>query len=69
MLLTTLNNDSRKYNTHSFRNGVTTTTREANVPDALTQPMGRCKSNTYITYGKTPPVEMARLSKYEMRDY
>ena len=53
-LLTTLKIDSRKYNTHSFCIGAATTAREANIPDALIQLMGRWKSNAYLTYIKTP---------------
>ena len=68
-LLTTLNIDSSKYNTHSFRIGAATTAREANIPDALIQLMGRWKSNAYLTYIKTPPTEMARLSKYLITTY
>ena len=68
-LLTTLKIDSRKYNTHSFRIGAATTAREANIPDALIQLMGRWKSNAYLTYIKTPPTTMANLSKCLITKY
>lgn len=68
-VLTKLQIDSRKYNTHSFRIGAATTARQANIPDALIQLMGRWKSNAYLTYIKTPPTELAKLSKCLVTNY
>ena len=53
-LLTKLQIDTSKYNTHSF---------QANIPDSLIQLMGRWKSNAYLTYVKISPMELAKLSK------
>ena len=68
-LLTELHIDTRKYNTHSFRIGAATTARQANILDPLIQLMGRWKSNAYLTYIKTPPMEMAKLSKHLIINY
>ena len=68
-LLTELHIDTRKYNTHSFCIGADTTARQANIPDALIQLMGRWKSNAYLTYIKTPPMELAKLSKHLIISY
>ena len=68
-LLTELHIDTRKYNALSFRIGVATTARQANILNPLIQLMGRWKSNTYLTYIKTPPMEMAKLSKYLIINY
>lgn len=46
-LLTKLWVNIQKHNTHSFRIGAATTARQANIPDALIQMMGRWKSNGY----------------------
>ena len=62
-LLTTLRIDTRKYNTHSFRVGAATTARKVNIPDVLIQLMGRWKSSAYLTYIKTSPTDLAKLSK------
>ena len=71
-VLTKLHIDNQKYNTHSFRIGAATTAREANIPDALIQLMGRWKSNAanaYLTYIKTPPADLAKLSKCLITNY
>ena len=62
-LLTTLQIETQKYNTHSFRVGAATTARQANIPDPLIQLMGRWKSSAYLTYIKTSPADLAKLSK------
>ena len=56
-------------NTHSFRIGAATTVRQANILDPLIQLIGRWKSNAYLTYIKTPPMEMAKLSKHLIINY
>ena len=68
-LLTELHIDTWKYNTHSFRIGAATTARQANILDPLIQLMGRWKGNAYLTYIKTPPMEMAKLSKHLINNY
>ena len=68
-LLTTLQIDTRKYNTHSFRVGAATPARQANIPDALIQLMGRWKSSAYLTYIKTSPTDLAKLSKCLITNY
>ena len=54
----------KNYNTHSFRIGAATTARQAGIPDALIQMLGRWQSNAYKQYIKTPREELARLSKH-----
>ena len=66
-LQTKLQIDNTKYDTHSFCIGVATNTRQANIPDALIELMRRWKSNAYLTYVKTPPTKLVRLSKYVLR--
>ena len=68
-LLIELHIDTWKYNTHSFGIGATTTVRQANIPDLLIELMGKWKSNAYLTYIKTPPMEMANLSKHLIINY
>ena len=62
-LLTALQIDSQKYNTHSFRVGAATTARQANIPDPLMQLMVRWKSSSYLTYIETSPADLAKLPK------
>ena len=68
-LLTKLQIDTSKYNTHSFCIGAATTARQANIPDSLIQLMRKWKSNAYLTYVKTSPVELAKLSKHLITNY
>ena len=53
----------KNYNIHSFRIGAATTARQAGIPDAQIQMLGRWQSNAYKQYIKTPREELARLSK------
>ena len=53
----------KNYNTHSFRIGAATTARQAGIPGALIQMLGRWQSSAYKQYIKTPREELARLSK------
>jgi len=46
--------DSKHYNTHSFRIRAATSTREAGIPDAQIQMLGRWQSDAYKQYIKTP---------------
>ena len=68
-LLTKLHIDTQKYNTHSFRIGTATTARQPNILDALIQLMGRWESNACLIYIKTPPMELAKLSKHLIINY
>ena len=68
-LLIKLRINTQNYNTHSFRIGAATTARQANIPDPLIQLMGRWKSNAYLTYIKTPPTKLAKLSKCLITNY
>ena len=68
-LLTKLQIDTSKYNTHSFRIRAATTAKQANIPDSLIQLIGRWKSNAYMTYVKTSPVQLAKLSNHLITNY
>lgn len=61
--LSKLNLDTKNYNTHSFRIGAATTAAQAHIPDASIKMLGRWKSDAYQCYIKTPPQELAMLSK------
>jgi len=52
------------YNTHSFRIGAATSTRQANIPDSYIRMLGRWKSDAYLSYIRTSPQELATVSKY-----
>ena len=62
-ILPKLHLDKHLYNTHSFRIGAATSARQAHIPDFYIKMLRRWKSDTYLTYLKTPPQELARLSK------
>ena len=62
-ILSKLHLDSKNYNTHSFRIGAATSAAQANIPDASIKMMGRWKSDAYQSYIKTPPKELAKLSR------
>ena len=51
------------FNTHSFRIGAATTAKEAGVDDIHIKMLERWQSNTYQQYIRTPPEQLARLSK------
>ena len=55
--------DNKKYNTHSFRIGAATSARQAGIPDAPIQMLGRWQSSAYKQYIKTPQEDLASLSK------
>ena len=63
-LLKQLHINTHCYNTHSFWIGVATTARQANVQDSLINMMGSWKSDAYLSYIRTPPQELAKVSKY-----
>ena len=51
------------YNTHSFRIGAAMTAMEAQIPETHIKMLGRWHSDAYQTYIRTPPAELAKLSK------
>ena len=61
-LLKQLHINTHCYNIHSFWIGAATTARQANVPDSLIKMMGRWKSDAYLSYIRTPPQELAKVS-------
>ena len=63
-LLSALNMDKGKYNTHSFRIGAATSAKQANIPDTYIQMLGCWRSDAYKHYIKTPPQELAKLSHH-----
>ena len=46
-----------------------TTAKQANNFDTFIQLMERWKSNAYLIYIKTPPMELAKLSKHLIINY
>ena len=62
-LLTNLHLDNKQYNTHSFRIGAATSAKQANIPDTYINMLGRWRSDSYQSYIKTPPLDLAKLSK------
>ena len=55
--------DKGSYNTHSFRIGAATSAIEAGISDVQVKMLGRWKSDAYQRYVRTPPEELASLSK------
>ena len=51
------------YNTHSFRIGAATSAMDAGIADAHVKMLGRWRSDAYQRYVRTPPMELAKLSK------
>ena len=62
-LLSRLNLSIKNYNTHSFLIGAATSAAEGRIPDTYIKMMGRQCSDTYQRYIKTPPSDLANLSK------
>ena len=62
-LLESLQVDTTQYNTHSFRIGAATTAAQAHIPEAHIKMLGRWCSDAYQRYIKTPPQELAQLTK------
>jgi len=62
-ILSQLHLNSKNYNTHSFRIGAATTAAQAHILDTIIKMLGRWKSDAYQCYIKTPPQELAKLSK------
>ena len=51
------------YNTHSFRIGAATSAWEAGIEDSQIMMLGRWRSSAYRNYIRTPPENLAKLSK------
>ena len=49
--------------------GAVTTARQVNIPDSPIRMMGRWKSNAYLSYIRTPPQELEKVSKYLTSGY
>ena len=62
-LLHALHLKKEHFNTHSFRIGAASSARAANIPDHQIQMLGRCRSDAYKLYIRTPPTDLANLSK------
>ena len=62
-MLSKLHLDTNCFNTHSFCIGAATSAAHAHIPDTYIKMLGRWQSDTYQCYIKTPPQELAMLSK------
>jgi len=62
-LLSKLNLDYKKYNTHSFQIGDPPSATQARIPDSQIKMLGHWQSDFYQRYVKTPPMELANLTK------
>ena len=62
-LLSKLQLNHKHYSTHSFRIGAATSATQAQIPDSQIKMLGRWRSDAYQRYVRTPPMELAKLSK------
>ena len=62
-ILGKLQMNQSQFNTHSFRIGAATTAKEAGIDDIHIKMLGRWRSDAYQQYIRTPPEQLARLSK------
>ena len=62
-ILRKLDLQTHQYNTHSFRIGAATCAKQAGITDVHIKKLGRWKSDAYQHYIKTPPQQLANLSK------
>jgi len=62
-LLSQLKLNCKHYNTYSFRIGAATSAVQARIPDSQIKMLGHRQSDAYQCYIKTPPAELAKLSK------
>ena len=60
--LTNIGLEASQYAGHSFRIGAATTAAEKGIEDSLIKAMGRWKSQAYLTYIKTAPDTLAKVS-------
>jgi len=56
--------DLCQYDTHSFCIGAATTAAQAHIPEVHIKMLGRWHSDTYQRYIKTPPQQLAQLSRH-----
>ena len=61
--LSNIHFDSKKYNTHGFRTGAATSAAQPHIPDAYINMLGCWQSDANYCYIKTPPHELAKLSR------
>ena len=62
-LLSKLHLDTKCFNALSFRIGAATSAAQAHIPDTFIKMMGCWQSDAYQLYNKTPPKELAKLSR------
>ena len=53
--------NTKHNNTHSFRKGAATSAHDAGISEANIQMLGRCKSNAYKSYIRTPREKLAKF--------
>ena len=62
-ILSKMKLDKGSYSTHSFRIGAATSAIEAGIAETQIKMLGRWQSNAYQGYVKTPPENLAKVSK------
>ena len=62
-ILSEMHMDKGSYNMHSFQIGAATSAIKAGISDVQVKMLGRWKSDAYQCYVRTPPEELASLSK------
>ena len=62
-ILSELDLNAHLYNAHSFRIGAAITANKAGISELHIKALGRWQSNAYQRYIKTPPEQLADLSK------
>ena len=63
-ILGKLNLKVHHYNTHSFRIGAATSAKQADISNVHIKTLGRWQSDAYQRYIRTPPQQLANISKY-----
>ena len=67
-ILSELDLNAHLYNTHSFRIGAATKANRAGISELHIKALGRWQSDAYQRYIKTPPEQLADLSKQIVRE-
>ena len=62
--MTNIGLKASQYAGHSLRIGATTTAAKKGIEDSLIKPMGRWKTQAYLTYIKTTPDTLAKVSTH-----